>query len=156
MFLTKLPHLLVAGGWWAGTPEGCRPGPNAAEATCSGASWALRPPCCCCLRAFCLCSGGRSQTRQPRRSSCPEEREQSARSVHLQPLPQHARAGHTRLLVQFERVAERVQALRLLGVRVPQGLRGRFEEVLVVAHLGYWHAVELVWKRQQISVTGPL
>lgn len=50
--------------------------------------------------------------------------------------------GH--LLVEFEGVAECVQAFRLLGVGVSKGLRGGFEEVLVVTHLGYWHAVELV------------
>lgn len=50
--------------------------------------------------------------------------------------------GH--LLVEFEGVAECVQAFGLLGVGVSKGLRGGFEEVLVVTHLGYWHAVELV------------
>lgn len=48
------------------------------------------------------------------------------------------------LLVEFEGVAKRVQAFRLLGVGVSKGLRGGFEEVLVVSHLGYWHTVELV------------
>lgn len=53
--------------------------------------------------------------------------------------------GGTHLLVKFEGVAERVQTFGLLRVCVSKGLRGSFEEVLVVAHLGYWHAVELVW-----------
>lgn len=53
--------------------------------------------------------------------------------------------GGTCLLVKFEGVAKSVQTLRLLRVCVSKGLRGGFEEVLVVAHLGYWHAVELVW-----------
>lgn len=48
------------------------------------------------------------------------------------------------LLVEFEGVAKCMQAFRLLGVGVSKGLRGGFEEVLVVTHLGYWHAVELV------------
>lgn len=48
------------------------------------------------------------------------------------------------LLVQFEGVAKRVQAFRLLRVRVSERLRSSFEEVLIVAHLGNRHAVELV------------
>lgn len=53
--------------------------------------------------------------------------------------------GGTYLLVKFEGVAKCVQTFGLLRVCVSKGLRGSFEEVLVVAHLGYWHAVELVW-----------
>lgn len=62
--------------------------------------------------------------------------------------------GATCLLVEFERVPESVQAFGLLRVRVPKRLGGRFEEVLVVAHLSYWHAVELVWKSQHSSTDG--
>lgn len=51
------------------------------------------------------------------------------------------------LFVQLEGVAKRVQTLRLFGVGVSERLRGSFEEVLVVPHLGDWHAVELVWRR---------
>lgn len=38
-----------------------------------------------------------------------------------------------------------MQTFGLLRVCVSKRLRSSFEEVLVVAHLGYWHAVELVW-----------
>lgn len=38
-----------------------------------------------------------------------------------------------------------MEAFGLLRVGVSKRLRSSFEEVLVVAHLGYWHAVELVW-----------
>lgn len=49
------------------------------------------------------------------------------------------------LLVKFEGVAKCVQTFGLLGVGISKGLGGSFEEVLVVAHLGYWHTVELIW-----------
>lgn len=152
----RVSHLLLVGGWLGVLLAGCRPCPNATKVTCSGASWVLRPPCCCCLRVSSLCSGGRSQTRLPRRSSCPEKRGKGRGwfICSFQPLTERTQVSATCLLVEFERVAERVQALWLLGVCVPEGLRGRFEEVLVVAHLGYWHAVELVWKSQQISIKG--
>lgn len=48
------------------------------------------------------------------------------------------------LLVQFEGVAESVQAFWLLRICVSKRLRSSFEEVLIVSHLGNWHAVELV------------
>lgn len=48
------------------------------------------------------------------------------------------------LLIQFEGVPESVQAFWLLGVCVSERLRSSFEEVLIVAHLCNWHAVELV------------
>lgn len=84
-----------------------------------------------------------------------EERREELVSLRL-PAANRARsrAGATCLLVQLEGVAKGVQAFWLLGVCVPEGLRGRFEEVLVVAHLGYWHAVKLVWKSEQISING--
>lgn len=53
--------------------------------------------------------------------------------------------GGSYLLVKFEGVAKCVQTFGLLGVCISKGLGGSFEEVLVVAHLGYWHAVELIW-----------
>lgn len=55
------------------------------------------------------------------------------------------------LLVKFEGVAESVQAFRLLRVCISKGLRRSFEEVLVVAHLGYWHTMKLVWTRDRKS-----
>lgn len=55
----------------------------------------------------------------------------------------------TYLLIKFEGVAKCVQTFRLFGVCVSERLRGGFEEVLVVAHLGYWHTVELVWTKER-------
>lgn len=81
-------HPLWAEGWQGALLEGCRPCPDAAEATCSVVSWARRPSCCCCLLASSLCSEGPSQTRLPHRSSCPERGEKSAHvSLILQALP---------------------------------------------------------------------
>lgn len=42
-----------------------------------------------------------------------------------------------------------MQTFRLFRVCVPERLWGGFEEVLVVAHLGYWHTVELVWTKER-------
>lgn len=71
----------------------------------------------------------------------------SLNGSHLSALILHQPLANLRvgyLLVKFEGVAKCVQTFWLLGVCISEGLRGSFEEVLVVTHLGYWHAVELV------------
>lgn len=45
-----------------------------------------------------------------------------------------------------------MQPFGLFGVRVSKGLGSSFKEVLVVSHLGDWHAVELVCKGNRCFV----
>lgn len=143
---------MLVEGWRGVLLEGCRPCPDAAGATCSGVSWGLLLACCCCLRVSSLCSEDPSQTRRPHLSSCPERKRRggdgqlaNVSKLSCGKTSASVLVGGTCLLVKFEGVAKSVQTLRLLRVCVSKGLRRSFEEVLVVAHLGYWHAVELVW-----------
>lgn len=44
-----------------------------------------------------------------------------------------------------------MKALGLLRVGISEGLRGSFEEVLVVAHLSYGNAVELICMQDKVT-----